>query len=132
MKSRYLFLILILIFLASTFFFSLEVFAASDTNAGGTTGGPTGSGATQLDNPLGNENSDPRVIIGNVIKAALGIVGSLALVVFILGGFTWVTAAGNDEKIKKGKDMIIWASLGLAVIFTSYALVIFVIKAITG
>ena len=84
----------------------------------------------ELTNPL-NVN-DPREIIGNVIKAILGIVGSLALAMFILGGFTWVTSAGNDEKVKKGKEMITWAALGLVVIFLSYALVTFVIGAITS
>lgn len=88
--------------------------------------------AEGLPNPLGSDNTDPRVIIGNVIKAGLGIVGSLALAVFIFGGFTWVVAAGNDEKIKKGKDMIMWAALGLVVIFLSYALVTFVLGAIGG
>ena len=85
-----------------------------------------------LPNPLGEGNTDPRVIIGNVIKAGLGIIGSLALAVFIFGGFPWVIAAGNDEKIKKGKDMIMWAALGLIVIFLSYALVTFILGAIGG
>ena len=84
-----------------------------------------------IQNPLGNVN-DPREIVGNVIKAILGIVGSLALAIFIFGGFTWITSAGNDEKIKKGKDMITWATFGLVVIFLSYALVTFVITAVTG
>ena len=87
--------------------------------------------AEGLPNPLG-DIKDPRQIIGNVIKAVLGIVGSLALAVFIYGGFMWVTSAGNEEKIKKGKEMIMWAAFGLAVIFLSYALVTFVINAVSG
>jgi len=85
----------------------------------------------KLDNPLGDID-DPRVVIGNIIKALLGIVGSLALAIFVYGGFNWVISAGNEEKIKKGKDMIIWATFGLAVIFASYALVNFVIGAVAG
>jgi len=90
---------------------------------------PGGSG---LQNPLGNNLDDPRQVIGNVIRALLGVVGSLALGVFILGGFTWVTSAGNEEKVKKGKDMVMWAAFGLAMIFMSYALVTFVIGALVG
>lgn len=86
--------------------------------------------AEGIENPLGID--DPREIIGNVIRAILGIVGSLALAIFIFGGFTWITSAGNDEKVKKGKDMITWAAFGLVVIFLSYALVTFVIGAIKG
>ena len=88
--------------------------------------------ATSLKNPLGDGVDDPRAIVGNVIKALFGIVGSLALAIFIFGGFTWVTSAGNEEKIKKGKDMIMWAAFGLIVVFASYALVTFVLSALTG
>ena len=88
--------------------------------------------AEGLPNPLGTGLTDPRAVVGNIIKALLGIVGSLALAVFIFGGFMWVTSAGNEEKVKKGKDMLMWAAFGLAVIFASYALVTFVIDALTG
>ena len=91
---------------------------------------PSVQAATGLENPLGE--SDPRKIIGNVIRAMLGLTGSLALAVFIFGGFTWVTSAGSEEKIKKGKEMILWAALGLFIIFASYAMVRFVIGAVTG
>lgn len=88
--------------------------------------------ATQLHNPLGDSVNDPRAIVGNVIRAILGIVGSLALAMFIYGGFTWVIAGGNEEKVKKGKDIIVWATFGLIVVFASYALVQFVLSALTG
>lgn len=105
--------------------------AGADGDGGGGGGGGGGSTVT-LPNPLGAGNEDPRIIIGNVIKAVLGLVGSLALGIFIFGGLTWITSAGSDEKIKKGKDMIIWATLGLVVIFMSYAMVTLVIDAVTG
>jgi len=113
----------------------IPVFA--DTTAGSTGQAVTGStddstsGSAKLENPLGDV-TDPRLVIGNVIRVILGLVGSLALAVFVHGGFNWVTSAGNEEKIKKGKDMITWASLGLGVVFLSYVLVRFIIEALTG
>jgi hypothetical protein len=86
--------------------------------------------AEGLTNPLGANFTDPRLLAGRIIKAMLGLVGSIALLVFIYGGFMWVMSAGNDEKVKKGKDAILWASLGIAIIFLSYAVVTFVIKAV--
>lgn len=83
-----------------------------------------------LPNPLGE--TDPSIIIGRVIQGILGVVGSIALVMFIYGGFTWMTASGNTEKVTKGKDIILWSILGLIVIFTSFALVTFVIKTVSG
>jgi uncharacterized membrane protein YjfL (UPF0719 family) len=42
---------------------------------------------------------------------------------FIYGGFTWMLAAGSAEKVKKGRDIIIWAAIGLVIIFSAYAIV---------
>lgn len=88
------------------------------------------TGASKITNPLGT--SSPEVLIGRVIKAALGIVGSIALLMFIYGGFLWLTSMGSEQKITKGKQVITWAVIGLAVIFLSYAAVGFVIDTLTG
>lgn len=82
-----------------------------------------------LENPI-KDSKTPQAFIGQIIKGVLGIVGSLALVMFIYGGLTWMTSSGNTEKVTKGKNIIIWASIGLVVIFTSYILVKFVIDTI--
>lgn len=96
-----------------------------------TTPGPGGntsptSGTVKLDDPLGGVT--PQQLIGKVISAALGLVGSLALAMFIFGGFLWMTAAGSPDKVKKGRDVMIWAVLGLIIIFSSYTLVNFVLN----
>ena len=83
---------------------------------------------TTLPNPLGETNTDINVLIGTIINAIMGIVGSLALAMFIYGGFTWMTAAGANERVQKGKDILIWATVGLIVIFSSYALVYFILN----
>ncbi len=75
---------------------------------------------------------EAQVLIGRVIQAILGLVGSIALLMFVYGGFMWMTAAGNDERVKKGKDVLVWASLGLAVIFASYIMVFFILKTLLG
>lgn len=86
--------------------------------------------AQGLPNPLGT--TDVRDIIANVIRAALGLVGSIALLMFIYGGFLWLTSGGNDEKVKKGKDTLVWATLGIVLIFAAYAILNFVIGALTS
>jgi len=95
---------------------------------------PDGNSQTlTLQNPLANSGiTGPQTFIGKIIGAALGIVGSLALLMFIYGGFTWMTSAGSPEKVTKGKGIMVWATIGLAVIFSSYALVKFVITGLTG
>ena len=101
------------------FYFASIVYADSPGGAGGA------SDPVTLKNPLGTDVT-PQIFIGKIIKAILGIVGSLALVMFIYGGFNIMTAAGTAEKVEKGKQILVWATIGLIVIFTSYALVKFV------
>lgn len=62
-------------------------------------------------------------IIGRVINGLLGILGSISLLMFVWGGITWMTAAGNDEKIKKAKNTIVYAVFGLIMAFLSYTIV---------
>jgi hypothetical protein len=106
------------------------VFAACPPDCGSSEEVPKNSGSktVSLTNPIGS--SDVPTLIGKIISAVLGVIGSLALLMVIYGGFTWMLAAGSSEKIKKGRDIIVWAILGLVVIFTSYALVRFVITSI--
>jgi len=91
---------------------------------------PTPSGSLKLTNPLGVDT--PQELIGQVINAVLGVVGSIALLMFVFGGLTWMTSSGNPEKVKKGRDIIIWSVVGLAVIFMSYALTRVVLTAVVA
>lgn len=95
---------------------------------GGTNTCPTDSSgqSVNLANPI-SAKSIPE-LIGNVINVALGVVGSLALIMFIYGGFTWMLAAGNENAVEKGKNILVWATIGLVVIFASYSLVNFIIN----
>jgi hypothetical protein len=78
-------------------------------------------GQTCLKNPLG-KTTDANQLIGTLIKAALGVVGSLTLLMIVLGGFRWLTAAGNAEQIESGTKTIVWAVIGLFLVFASYLL----------
>lgn len=70
-----------------------------------------------------------QTLTGRIIKTVMGVVGSLALIMFVAGGLMWMTAAGNSEKTAKAMRMIVWSSLGIVVIFSSYILVKFIFSA---
>lgn len=84
----------------------------------------------QLENPLG-AGADIPEIIARVIKAVLGLVGSIGLLMFIYGGFLWLTAGGSEQRVKNGREVLVWATLGLLVIFSAYAILNFVLGALT-
>jgi hypothetical protein len=79
--------------------------------------------AVELPNPL-QANSVPD-LARNVIQGLLGVSGAIALFYLVWGGITWMTSQGNSERIKKGKDTIVWAIFGLAAIFFSYVILDF-------
>lgn len=85
---------------------------------------------TTLPNPLGV--STPEALIARVITYVLGLVGSLALLMFIYGGIIWMTSSGAQEKVKKGKDIIVWSVIGLVVIFMAYIAVRFIIEGLSA
>lgn len=92
----------------------------------------TSSGPVSLDNPLGKGKTDIPTLLGTIIGQILGVVGSLALVMFIYGGIAWMLSAGNQEQVTKGKNILIWATIGIVIIFTAYALVKFVLTTVTS
>lgn len=90
--------------------------------------GPT---TIDLENPLGT--TDTFVIVGErVVKPVLGIIGSIALIMFVYGGFMWLTSGGSPDKIKTGRDVFMWSSIGIVVILSSYVLLKFVFDALGG
>ncbi len=91
----------------------------------------TTSKTVSLTNPLGGDVT-PQTFIGRIINAILGIIGSVSLVMFVFGGITMLTSMGNPEKMTKAKGILVGAILGLIIVFTSYALVRFVIQDMIG
>jgi len=52
----------------------------------------------------------------NFANFLLSIVGSVTLLMFVYGGFTWLTSAGNSEKIKRGTSIMTNTAIGLVIV----------------
>ncbi len=81
-----------------------------------------------LTNPLGQ--TDVRLIIARIIQGVLSFSGSVALLMFVYGGILWLTSLGDSKRVQRGKDIFIWASLGIIVIASSYIVVNAIFNAI--
>jgi len=79
----------------------------------------------------GLAGGDIRVIIANIIRTALGLLGLLAVIIVLWGGFVWMTAGGNEEKVATAKKILFNGVIGLMIILFSYAIVSFVISKLT-
>ena len=73
-------------------------------------------------------NKDPRDIAANVIKVILGFLGIVAVVIILLGGFKWMTAAGNEDKVGEAKKLITAGIIGLVIILAAFGIATFVIN----
>ena len=62
-----------------------------------------------------------------IVSVLLGFLGIVAIIIILYGGFVWLTAAGNEEKVAQAKKIISAGIIGLVIIFVSYALATFVI-----
>lgn len=87
--------------------------------------------ATELYSPIDKSTSVP-TLIGKVLSVVVGVVGAIALAFFIYGGFQWMTSAGDGKKVSSGKDTMVWAILGLVIIFSARAILTFVLGSLTG
>lgn len=83
----------------------------------------------RLLNPIGL--TDPRLIVGRIIKGVLSIIGTITLAMFMYGGVLWLTSMGESDKVEKGKKIFVWTTLGLAIIAGAYTAVNAIMQALS-
>lgn len=93
-----------------------------------------GTDSPSLPNPIsgGDQKIDVITIMLRVMQFALAIVDIFALFMFILGGFEFLISAGNPERVKKAKDTLVWATIGILVITLSYSVLKFVFEKVAS
>lgn len=72
--------------------------------------------------PRGMGDISLQTLSGRFINIMIGISGSVALLMFVYGGFMMLTSAGDSDRVGKGKKAMVWAVIGLVVIFGAYAI----------
>lgn len=70
--------------------------------------------------------------IAAVIAIFLGFLGIVFIIFVLYGGWLWMTAAGNDERVKEAQRVIRNAVFGVIVVGVSYALTAFVISSVVS
>ncbi len=101
---------------------SLDVWGSKYTGkTGGKLAGETGLGV-----------KDPREVAAQVINIILGFLGIIAVILIIYGGFLWMTAAGNEDKVSTAKKLLAAGVVGLIIILAAFGIANFVINALMG
>ncbi len=60
------------------------------------------------------------------IDVALRVIGSLAVIILIIGGFRMMVSQGDQTALDSAKEIVKYAVFGLVITFLSYIIVIFV------
>ena len=76
-------------------------------------------------------SQDLKVTIVNVLNVLLGFLGIIAVVIILLGGFKWMTAGGNEDKVGEAKKLLGAGVVGLIIILSAYAIATYVIETIS-
>lgn len=71
---------------------------------------------------------DVREVIFLIINVIFGFLAVAAVLIIIYGGFLWMTAGGDSQKVERAKRVLVNAVIGLIIIFSSYAIAAFVVR----
>lgn len=63
------------------------------------------------------------LVIRIVIEFMLKIIFPIGAVMIVWGGITIMTAAGSESRVTKGKEIITWAVIGIAIALASYLII---------
>jgi amino acid transporter len=81
--------------------------------------------------PKFGENTNPtdvRAVTINIIKVFLSFMGIIFLIMIIFAGFRWMTAAGNEERVKDAQSQITAATIGMLIILSAFLITNFVVQ----
>lgn len=81
----------------------------------------------QYGTATGLGTGDLRVTVMNIVRVVLGFLGVLAIAIIAYGGFVWMTAGGNAQRIDTAKSILRNAVIGLVIILSSFMIVSFII-----
>lgn len=63
------------------------------------------------------------LLLTKVINYFLGLVGLVAVLMFVIAGFQYLTSGGNEQTIEKAKHTLLYAVIGIVIVALSFGLV---------
>jgi hypothetical protein len=84
----------------------------------------------QGDDSIKLGNRDPRTMAAGIINTILSLLGIIAVVIVLLGGFKWMTATGNEDKVSEAKKLLGAGVVGLVIILAAWGIATFILDQI--
>lgn len=71
-------------------------------------------------------------VVTNGLQIFFGITAAVALLIIIISALRLVISRGNAQDVQKARDAIIYASVGLAITLSGFAIVTFVLERVSA
>lgn len=85
---------------------------------------------TEVEGTINLGQRDPRAIAAQVINILLGFLGIIAVIIILAGGFKWMTAGGNQDKVDEAKKLMSAGVVGLIIVLASFGIAQFIINSL--
>ncbi len=69
-----------------------------------------------------SEDLQPREAAVGLINLVLSFLGLVAVVIVLIGGFKWMTAGGNEEKVGSAKKLLVGGLVGLVIVLLAWGI----------
>lgn len=76
------------------------------------------------------KDTDLKGTIAQIINVILGFLGIIAVIIILAGGFKWMTASGNEDKVGEARKMIVQGVIGLVIVFAAWGIASFAISSL--
>ncbi len=80
-------------------------------------------GGSNVSNNIQGDSGTADTVVQKLVGNVMFFLGIVAVLYGLYGGFLILTAGGEDDKVKKGKTILIQVALGLVVIFLANSIV---------
>lgn len=124
-KNYLLFLLMFVLFFS---FFSFSQAAGLRDAFNNPDDGPSNSPLAQVSGGAGYQVNSAENLVSKVIETLLSLLGVIFVGLMVYGGYLWMTDRGNEDQVKKAKDLIASAVIGLIIVMSAYAISYFVIS----
>jgi hypothetical protein len=102
-----------------------SAFAATDLQGGIDAAKPSGAAGTTT---LFGDGS----VFNTIVNILLFLIGAISVIMLIIGGIRYTISAGDSGNVTAAKNTILYAIVGLVVAFLAFAIVNYVLKALTN
>jgi amino acid transporter len=81
----------------------------------------------------GTTNAIPfGTLVGQVIVTVINVTGIIFVILVLYGGVMYMTASGDEERVKKSKRLLTSAIIGLIITLAAYSIASFVVDQLSG